>query len=709
MADNARELTDKRLAAMSKRLTSEYKTAQKDLSERFSKYMAESEKRLESLKTALSEAVKSGDKKAIAKAEKTLAQAKMDMTIGNKRYREMIDDLTTKMAEINQTALDYVNGQMSYIYRVNYNQGRDAADEIGMSFSAMNEEAVARRVRDGDIKLPKKKMSIPEDKRWNTKQLNSAVIQGIMQGESMDKIAKRILPVVDNNRNAAIRNARTMVTGAENEGRQDCWEQLAEDGAVLKRVWISTPDSRTREAHLFMDGQEVDLDEPFVDGDGNQLNFPGDPTAAPETVYNCRCSMRVKVIGFRKSNGDIVRVADRDRQGMHQKAIEREREKREAEEKPKQPEFVIVQGKDISTTWERRPDDFEFEIQDVINAQGFDGKPRVVDEEEFNRYVDESKFIAQRTYSAPDQETLDMYRDQLYHGEWYVDCSTGGSQYGQGMYCAADYTGRLTDGIQSEMEHYIELGKQREAENALNSVLTTEDLRKAIDSKSYLVKQKGMPSEEEAQLFLRGQKEHTPFSQLSEREQKIQNDMYNNGHYSILSNAYQDVQADFRLKYQGFSFTETLTLDPSANIITYQDAFVMKTDEVLKLQREAIDSVGHEMIESMNLNGAERDYMLWGLHISKEIEPMDLNKAMEFGKTLTKEQKAEYQNKQRAIQDAINEKIKNSGAKELSNMDVGAYAAVKGYDAINAEGHGKSGSYTVILNRTKVIFKRDKK
>ena len=36
--------------------------------------------------------------------------------------------------------------------------------------------------------------------------------------------------------------------------------------------------------------------------------------------------------------------------------------------------------------------------------------------------------------------------------------------------------------------------------------------------------------------------------------------------------------------------------------------------------------------------------------------------------------------------------------------NAGVLAAEMGYDAINAVGHGKSGSYTVILNRTKVIF-----
>ena len=38
--------------------------------------------------------------------------------------------------------------------------------------------------------------------------------------------------------------------------------------------------------------------------------------------------------------------------------------------------------------------------------------------------------------SAPSQETLDQYDGDLLKGQWYVDCSVGGSKYGQGMYTA---------------------------------------------------------------------------------------------------------------------------------------------------------------------------------------------------------------------------------------------------------------------------------
>ena len=46
------------------------------------------------------------------------------------------------------------------------------------------------------------------------------------------------------------------------------------------------------------------------------------------------------------------------------------------------------------------------------------------------------------------------------------------------------------------------------------------------------------------------------------------------------------------------------------------------------------------------------------------------------------------------------------GSKYPKMKDAGTLVAEMGYDAINAVGHGESGSYTVILNRTKCIFRK---
>lgn len=250
-----------------------------------------------------------------------------EYTLQNAKYKEMIEDVTYRMSKTNEIAIAYVNGELPSIYHINYNQ---VAGDIpyGVSFTLINEDTIKKLVTEGEIELPYKKLDFVKDKMWNKKQLNSSVLQGILQGESMKDIAKRITPIVNNNEKAAIRNARTMVTGAENGGRLDSYERLEKNGVILKKVWIATPDKRTRDWHLELDGQEVDVDGYFVDGNGDTLRFPGDAKAEPRTVYNCRCAMKTHIIGFKNDN-KINYLPPRQTDKRHEIAIEEEKYERE--------------------------------------------------------------------------------------------------------------------------------------------------------------------------------------------------------------------------------------------------------------------------------------------------------------------------------------------------------------------------------------------
>ncbi|HCJ37810.1 MAG TPA: hypothetical protein DHV37_05730 [Erysipelotrichaceae bacterium] len=464
--DGARTWTDKELEEMEKEIASIYKKSAKGIIKKWTDFMNDTSDKVSELQDEYGNALVSGDDKLINEVKKKLADEVTKQTIGNSYYKEMVDEVTTQLANVNKTALAYVNKQMPSVYTKNFNfidkDTTDLITDAGIKFNIVDEAVVKRRVTDGDIKLPKKKVDVPKDKKWNTKQLNSSVLQGILQGESMDKIAKRIMPVVGNNRESAIRNARTMVTQAENQGRLDRYKDLVNKGVVMKKIWMATGDDRTRAWHLDMDGQEKEIEEPFIDGLGNKLEMPGDPTAPGLTVYNCRCTTKSKIIGFRKKDGTISYVDydySQDAPSLHDQEIASERNSRMTRQKvqkssPTSSLQNVVNGKDLSDTWTRRPDQFDFAIEDVINAQGFDGLPKVVNAEEFDKAVQKNNFIAQRTYSAPDQETLDMYRDQLYHGEWYVDCSNGGCVYGKGMYSVYANNTEVTEYIEQEMRRY---------------------------------------------------------------------------------------------------------------------------------------------------------------------------------------------------------------------------------------------------------------
>ena len=332
--DTARVWTDKRLKKMESEISGIYSEATKDITKKWNEYMSVSNKEILKYQQAYDDAVKSKDAKAISDAWNALKNAKVEQTLENDYYKNMVADTTKKLAEVNQIAIAYANNQMPSIYAFNYNSMpsdiKKVITKYDIPFNLADESTVKRRILDGDIKLPKKKVNIPRDQRWNTKQLNSAVLQGIIQGEPMTDIAKRILPIVGNNESAAIRNARTMVTGAECRGRIDRYKDLDEQGVVMKKVWIATGDERTREWHLSMDGQEREIDEDFEDGNGNLIQYPGDPSAEPETVYNCRCAIKTHIIGFRRDDGTIsyIEESESDTDSLHDREIEKEKRQR---------------------------------------------------------------------------------------------------------------------------------------------------------------------------------------------------------------------------------------------------------------------------------------------------------------------------------------------------------------------------------------------
>jgi hypothetical protein len=95
--------------------------------------------------------------------------------------------------------------------------------------------------------------------------------------------------------------ARTETMTSLHEAQQQSIEQAVADGVVdqtaVTFVWRTAEDDRVRDSHVFMDGQEVQMGQMFVTGDGNLLEYPGDPSGPPEEIINCRC-FREPLIDF---------------------------------------------------------------------------------------------------------------------------------------------------------------------------------------------------------------------------------------------------------------------------------------------------------------------------------------------------------------------------------------------------------------------------
>ena len=343
--DDARIYTDEELAAMEEELSIIYRNSRREIMEDWEKYMRRIETTLSVLWLAYQNAP---DADSRADALKEYQEAVQNKTLRNKWYRDMVRETTNRLYNVNQIATDYINGKLPDIYRVNYEQAwRDlsAADyevPTGIRWDIRNEEMM-RDLANGEIVLPdvppnsgalsltKRLINREKDTAWNARQINSSLLQGILQGESIKEMAKRLVPILNNNEQSAVRAARTMTTGAENQGRLDSYRELEKEGVVMEKVWIATPDGRVRDWHLSMDGQRVGVNDPFVDGNGAKLMRPADTSlgAPGNTIWNCRCSMRSEIMGFRRADGGVQMLKKQDHSSaFHQSQIAEEKRRR---------------------------------------------------------------------------------------------------------------------------------------------------------------------------------------------------------------------------------------------------------------------------------------------------------------------------------------------------------------------------------------------
>lgn len=305
MADKAHIATDRKLAEMESHLSAIYDQAHKEIEAKAAAYF-EQFKKLDAQKRKLVDAGKL--------SEEEYKKWRHNKIMYGKHWTKLKSQLAEEYANVNRTALAYINGKLPEVYAMNYN---DIVAEIddkvkGYSFELVDAQTVKNLATKDETLLPYKYLNGVKDVRWNTQKVNAAVLQGILQGESIPNLAKRLQSVTTMNKVSSIRNARTAITSAECKGRQDSYEKATQDGIKLKREWIAAIDGRTRHAHRLLDGQLADVDKPFKSELGD-IMFPGDPTADPSNVYNCRCTIAAKVIsiGGVKVNDDNLEYANR--------------------------------------------------------------------------------------------------------------------------------------------------------------------------------------------------------------------------------------------------------------------------------------------------------------------------------------------------------------------------------------------------------------
>lgn len=293
--DYGHSQADKKLKDLEKKIKHEYQEASKAVSEKARKSLRQFEKELKEKELLVKNGVLS---------EEGFKKWKSGYMTKHQQLVDLSKTLTEDMLHANSIAIGLINNSDIDVYALNFNFGTYEIEnglKINTSFTLYDHKTVERLFRDGDASFMPIRQDIPKDRRWNRKLVTSAITQGILAGDSVNGIAKRLKDVTGMNYSSAIRNARTWTTAAENAGRVDSYKRAEGLGIKMGQQWMATIDGRTRKSHAHMDGEIAKVGETFSNG----CEYPGDPNGPSEEIYNCRCTLVAAIDGFDNDLSDL--------------------------------------------------------------------------------------------------------------------------------------------------------------------------------------------------------------------------------------------------------------------------------------------------------------------------------------------------------------------------------------------------------------------
>lgn len=357
-----------------------------------------------------------------------------------RRWQEKLRDITQVYVDADEKARQLVGGTMQNVF-VNF--ANETAREIegdfhsAVSFDMYDKNTVQRLLKDDPDMLPEWKIDEPKDYTWNRQRVQNAVTQGIIQGESVDKISARLTSeLAARNANKMNMFARTAITGAQNAGRIDRLHEAQQMGIKVKKKWLAALDDRTRDTHRDLNGVEVDVDEPFTVKDDKgieyEIDYPGDPHADPAMVYNCRCTLIYVYPDYEQSLEQVQEAAEEAKEEEPQdeppeEVQEEPPETPAAEEEELQPDELYTQDEKDAIEWYvsgvgqwinqylRNPDDFgelsdnENELLELMTAAT---ERQTVQDEVLYRAVD-----AQAVFGRMSDMDFENLRSAVVYGD----------------------------------------------------------------------------------------------------------------------------------------------------------------------------------------------------------------------------------------------------------------------------------------------------
>lgn len=288
MEDAAHKAADAAVEAWKAEVAETYRQAQRDAQEALSRFL----KRFEEQDAKRRAKVEAGE----LPREGWLEWRKGQMLTGQ-RLSSTLDQVAQAYSHANEVAVAALAGRLPEVYAENANFAAFQvckASGLDLAFSLVDAPTVQHMLTAGEALFHVPALDVAKDVAWNRRLMASQLTQGVLLGESIPKMSRRVQSVTGSNIATATRTARTAVTGAECAGRVSSYELAKGMGIKLKQEWVAALDNRTRHSHRQLDGEKAEVGGTFSNG----CRFPGDPQGRYAEICNCRYTLVAAVEGF---------------------------------------------------------------------------------------------------------------------------------------------------------------------------------------------------------------------------------------------------------------------------------------------------------------------------------------------------------------------------------------------------------------------------
>lgn len=355
----------------------------------------------------------------------------------NSEYARFLEEVTAKANGITPAINKTITKTVKDMYKLSYdgmlNAVKVAANDTELNNLLSGVKLTQPQVIKAAMTNPVAKLTLSHTLEKHRKEvvysINKTVTNGLMNGDRMSTMAKRIKDEVGINYRKAMLVARTEVhrvreTG-HNDASGDISDELLQAGSEFRmvKIWRNMDDSKVRHTkranHVEMEGQTVLQEEDFTLKGGIKAACPGQSGTAYNDC-NCRCYVSHDLLNdeefFKLSGRHFPQQAPPKKQYLTKKKLEENLAQAHADEQELLNKYNVQSLSDLAN-------DPNASFIDIDKAANLEIKMQEWQDKLDKKILDAQKKALQKQVDVF-QDQVDNFDIKTYSGIWKDDVTT---------------------------------------------------------------------------------------------------------------------------------------------------------------------------------------------------------------------------------------------------------------------------------------------